>query len=75
MPRANRVDYAGAWHHWAFVKDAVTGDQQIYLNGVLWHSGTGLTRFNGDYQRWLQNVWRHWRLRCVVLPLAQIGTD
>lgn len=41
---ATAEEQAGAWRHWAFVKDAVTGDQQIYLDGVLWHSGTGLTR-------------------------------
>ncbi|MBN2129877.1 MAG: LamG domain-containing protein [Sedimentisphaerales bacterium] len=37
-------DYEGTWTHWAFVKNADTGDQQIYLNGALWHSGTGMTR-------------------------------
>lgn len=32
------------WNHWAFTKDAVSGDMSIYLNGELWHSGTGLTK-------------------------------
>ncbi|MGK0315976.1 MAG: hypothetical protein ACI86M_002208 [Saprospiraceae bacterium] len=32
------------WNHWAFTKNAVTGNMSIYLNGELWHSGTGLTR-------------------------------
>jgi hypothetical protein len=41
---ASPEEQGGGWRHWAFVKDAVTGDQQIYLDGVLWHSGTGLTR-------------------------------
>lgn len=36
--------YAGEWSHWAFVKNANTGSMQIYLNGELWHSGTGFTR-------------------------------
>ena len=36
--------YAGAWHHWAFVKNATTGIMQIYLDGVLWLSGAGKTR-------------------------------
>jgi hypothetical protein len=34
----------GQWNHWAFVKNATTGMMEIYLNGSLWHSGTGLTR-------------------------------
>ncbi len=38
------VDQGGQWNHWAFTKNAVTGNMKIYLNGVLWHSGTGMTR-------------------------------
>jgi len=38
------ADYADAWIHWAFTKNAQTGEQKIYRNGALWHSGTGLTR-------------------------------
>ncbi|UCF17235.1 MAG: LamG domain-containing protein, partial [Phycisphaerales bacterium] len=41
---ATAEEYAGSWQHWALVKNGETGDQQIYLNGVLWHSGTGMTR-------------------------------
>jgi len=37
------ADYKGTWTHWALVKNADTGDQQIYLNGELWHSATGMT--------------------------------
>jgi len=40
---ADPADFAGTWTHWGFVKNADTGDQQIYINGVLWHSGTGMT--------------------------------
>ena len=40
---ANLNEYAGGWSHWAFTKNAITGDMKIYRNGVLWHSGTGLT--------------------------------
>ena len=29
------------WHHYVFVKDASTGFMGIYVDGVLWHSGTG----------------------------------
>lgn len=31
------------WNHWAFVKNATTGDMKIYKNGTQWHSGTGKT--------------------------------
>ena len=41
---ANEVDYEGQWHHWAFTKNATSGDMRIYLDGQLWHSGTGKTR-------------------------------
>ena len=34
----------GQWNHWTFAKNAETGDMKIYLNGNLWHSGTGKTR-------------------------------
>jgi hypothetical protein len=37
-------EYEGQWNHWAFVKNATTGIMQIYLNGSLWHSGTGKTK-------------------------------
>lgn len=38
------ANYAGQWNHWAFTKNATSGEMHIYLNGELWHSGTGLTR-------------------------------
>ncbi len=41
---ASFSDYAGQWNHWVFVKNSVTGAMKIYLNGSLWHSGTGKTR-------------------------------
>lgn len=41
---ANTNDYAGQWNHWAFTKDSKTGEMYMYLNGEVWHSGTGLTR-------------------------------
>ncbi len=40
---ADPADYEGTWTHWTFLKNADTGDQQIYINGELWHSGTGMT--------------------------------
>lgn len=39
---AQEVDYEGTWNHWAFTKNCSTGSMKIYLNGVLWHSGTNL---------------------------------
>jgi hypothetical protein len=36
-------EYEGKWNHWAFTKNANSGSMRIYLNGSLWHSGTGKT--------------------------------
>lgn len=41
---ASTFEYEGQWNHWAFTKNAVTEDMKIYLNGELWHSGTGKTK-------------------------------
>ena len=41
--QAQPKDYKGKWSHWAFTKNATTGEMKIYLNGELWHSGTGKT--------------------------------
>ncbi|HPB25149.1 MAG TPA: peptide-N-glycosidase F-related protein [Bacteroidales bacterium] len=41
---ANTQDYEGKWNHWAFTKNVATGSMKIYLNGTLWHSGTGKTK-------------------------------
>lgn len=45
---ATAGEYAGAWVHWAFTKNATTGNMRIYKNGTLWHSGTGMTRAIGS---------------------------
>lgn len=37
-------EIAGVWNHWTFTKNAITGNMNIYLNGTLWHSGTGKTK-------------------------------
>lgn len=44
--------YKNEWTHWAFTKNAVTGEMKIYLNGIEWHSGTGLHR-SIDLQRFV----------------------
>jgi hypothetical protein len=38
---ASESELEGQWNHWAFTKNATTGDMKIFLNGVEWHSGTG----------------------------------
>jgi hypothetical protein len=41
---ANPNDFQGRWTHWAFTKNAETGEMKIYCDGKLWHSGTGKTQ-------------------------------
>ncbi len=38
---ANTSEFEGQWNHIVFTKNTVTGTMKIYLNGTLWHSGTG----------------------------------
>ena len=33
-------EYKGKWNHWVYVKDAVAGEMKLYLNGLVWQSGT-----------------------------------
>lgn len=42
--QANASDFKNEWNHWAFTKNTATGSMKIYLNGNLWHSGTGKTK-------------------------------
>ncbi|MGE9270936.1 MAG: LamG-like jellyroll fold domain-containing protein [Verrucomicrobiales bacterium] len=35
-------EYAGGWNHWLFTKNASAGEMKIYLNGVEWHSVSGM---------------------------------
>lgn len=54
---ASESEYEGQWNHWAFTKNAATGEMKIFLNGHLWHSGTGLTRkINIDAFRFGQSL-------------------
>lgn len=41
---ATTTETEGQWNFWAVTKDATTGRMEIYLNGNLWHSGTGKTK-------------------------------
>jgi len=34
----------GEWVHWAFTKDCDAGEMYIYINGEVFHSGTGMTK-------------------------------
>ena len=45
---ASPLDYKGKWSHWAVTKNAVTGSQKIFLDGRLFHEGTGLHRTMED---------------------------
>ena len=46
--RVNKVatlaEMGGKWNHWVFIKNAVSGDMKVFLNGELWTSGTGKLR-------------------------------
>lgn len=37
-------NFKGSWNNWVFTKNVTSGEMKIYLNGNLWHSGTGLKR-------------------------------
>lgn len=41
---ANADDFEGRWNHWAFTKNANTGEMKIWLNGSLFASGTNKTK-------------------------------
>ncbi|NEZ56013.1 LamG-like jellyroll fold domain-containing protein [Adonisia turfae] len=42
--QSSPAEFKGKWSHWAFTKNCATGEMKIYLNGDLWHSGSGKTR-------------------------------
>jgi len=52
------------WHHWVFVKDQAAGEMKVFRDGVLWHSGTGLTRSIGELHRLViganRSLANHW---------------
>ncbi|MDA9260503.1 Ig-like domain-containing protein [Puniceicoccaceae bacterium] len=37
-------EFMGRWSHWTFTKNTISGAMKIYLNGALWHSGSGKTK-------------------------------
>ncbi|MCX6297435.1 MAG: peptide-N-glycosidase F-related protein [Bacteroidetes bacterium] len=34
----------GQWNYWTFTKNVATGSMKVYLNGLLWNSGTTKTK-------------------------------
>jgi hypothetical protein len=50
--QADPADYKGRWTHWAFTKNANSGEMRIFLNGTTWATGTGKT-----YPIDLTNLW------------------
>jgi hypothetical protein len=71
---ATNSNIEGQWNHWAFTKNAATGEMKIYLNGNLWHQGTdksfsmeGIHEFyigsmtNGNFYRGKLDEFRVWK--------------
>ncbi len=62
--QAVSTETEGTWQHWAFTKNTTTGVMNIYLNGVLWHTGTGkvapinITKFLMGIDNNLNNIYR-----------------
>lgn len=48
---ATSSEIKGQWNFWTFTKNAATGSMKIYLNGNLWHSGTGKTKIISNIQQ------------------------
>lgn len=44
---ATPSEFMGRWNHWAFTKNATSGEMKIYLNGSLWHSDIGGIKLMG----------------------------
>ena len=38
---ADVYQFPGRWNHWVFTHNSVSGMMNIYMNGELWHSGSG----------------------------------
>ncbi len=78
------ADYEGTWTFWTFLKNADTGDQQVYINGELWLSGTGMTNTMEGVTKftigtkpslaegWYQGMIDDFRLYDEALSLEQI---
>ncbi|MGJ8639764.1 MAG: Ig-like domain-containing protein [Opitutaceae bacterium] len=45
---ASASEYKDGWNHWIFTKNVSSGVMNIYLNGSLWHTGTGKSKSIGQ---------------------------
>lgn len=50
---AQNQEFEGVWNHWAFTKSCQSGSMKIYLNGTLWHSGTGKVKLMDTIARFI----------------------
>ena len=48
---ASESQYEGQWMHWAFTKDAASGAMNMFVNGNLFHSGSGKDNVIGEIVR------------------------
>ena len=37
---AAQNEFSSKWNHWVFTKNSISGEMKMYINGVLWHSGS-----------------------------------
>jgi hypothetical protein len=37
-------EFKGRWNHWAFTKDARSGEMAVYLNGEVWHQAGNMVK-------------------------------
>ncbi len=57
---ADASEYAGQWNHYAFVKNATTGTQTIYINGEVFASGEDRNQTIQEVTRFIVgNIWSY----------------
>jgi hypothetical protein len=52
MPESND-NLVGSWHHWTFIKNADTGEKQVYLDGRLYANRSASTTPIADVDRFI----------------------
>lgn len=67
------------WHHWAFVKNQVTGELKVFKDGILWNSGTGFTRDVGNLHRLViganRNLGDNWKGKIDEFQIFDVPVD
>jgi len=67
------------WHHWAFVKSTSTGEMKMFVDGVLWHSGTGLNSPVGYMSRLVigcnRSIANHWTGQIDNFSILNVAVD